>query len=131
MGEGWGSEVKAQSQPSLGKGVSGLQPEKQKNEQQAVEGPGKPTADRWGRIAKLMSSRLLESGLLLYQALISEVQHPQTRSSYALAPKGSAFPGLTSGGPTSPRYDLPWFHFSRTDLSVSGSQVGLRLRRVP
>lgn len=88
-----------------------------------------PTADRWRRVEKPTCSRLMEGGPLLNQALLSKVQHPQTRSSYALVPRGPAFPGLTSGGPTSPRYDLLWFHFSRTDLSVPGFQVALRLRR--
>lgn len=102
LGE-WGESPEA---ALPGEGVSGLQPEKQKNEQQVLEDPGKLTADRWGRVKKPMCSRLTKGGPLLHQALLSEVQNPQTRSSYVLLPKGPAFPGLTSGNPTSPRPSL-------------------------
>lgn len=108
MGEGWENDVRAQSQLLLGGGVNGLQPEKQKKEQQAPEGPGKSATDRWGRIAKPICTRLMEGGLFPHQALLSKVQPASSDQiflcTYVPPSKGPAFPGLTSSGPTSLRY---------------------------
>lgn len=130
MGEDWETDVKAQCQLSLGEGVSGLQPEKQKNEQQTLERPESQQQTDEEELQSLYATHYQILGPFLHQALLSKVQHPQTSSSYVPSPKGQTFPGLISSGPTSVGYDLPWFHFPCSDFSIPGFQEIPLLRSV-
>lgn len=68
----------------------------QKNEFQSFDGPGKSVTDRYGRIAKPVYSRHMDSGSFLHQALLFTVQKHKPRSSYVPPPEGPASPGLTA-----------------------------------